>query len=96
MGNNRGLLIGFKGGAAKNYIDVSKYFEKVYVASFTTINNDDYYQLFNTKKITDDMKVVFGYIKYASNGRVISNEDSKEPSENIFVPCNYFIVGELK
>lgn len=96
LGSNRGLLIGFKGTGWCNYIDVSKYFKKVYVASFTAGNQDIYYSNFAMKRVTSDMKVVFGYIKYHPNGTVISNNDSSEPSDGSYIGCNYFILGELK
>lgn len=97
LGNNRGLLIGFKGGAAKNYIDASKYFKKVEYASFSSAySSEQYYYIFNLRKVTTDMKVIFHYIKLNNAGKMISHSFDNEALDGICATCIYFIVGELK
>ena len=90
--DNKGILFGFKNAAARNYIDVSPYFSKVYFANFNNANYSKTTALktFSLQKVTQDMKVLFH-----GSDRLGQSFYNEEPSEEYFSSVTYFIVGEL-
>ena len=97
LNNNIGIIFGDKYSAAKNYIDVSKYFSHVYTANISPIITSPTEQKYNICQYQDfkEGKVLYNSATIFESGSV-STHYSPLPDDGTYCSCSFFIVGDLK
>ena len=97
LDDNIGIIFGDKYSGEKNYIDVSKYFSRVYTANFSSIITDPTVQKYNICQYQDfkEGKVLYNVMKIFEDGSVTTHY-SPLPDNGFYCSCSFFIVGALK